>query len=410
VKQAKILFFVVISLFALVLVSCVPGGAQPARGWSGTAVHDGIVCTGSVDGRVVAINSSTGNLEWSYTIAPVAAPSSGLSCGQSSVSTTIYGTPIVDGDIVYVGSYSGKVVALNKLARSQDLPFPQKRYGEWEWDCPKTGTSGGISCGQIQENNAIVAGLVLYGDAIYLSSSNGRVYSLDKEFGDLKRKDPPDLGEKLWTSPVIQGDTIYVSTFEGHIYTLSTKTGDRLPWSFESEVGFASHSVIYEDTIYVGSFDNKLYAIKIGDSEPSWSFSGGKWFWSAPLVNEGVVYAGCLDGKVYAIGAETGEELWQFESRDPRGKPVPIVSSPVLMDKLLIVADELGSVYVFDLNAEPEDKAVVPLKIISIGAAVRGSLCAQEGLVYIRGQDNWVYVLDIDRGGLSWKSPLTIEE
>ena len=392
-KQAKILFFVVISLFALVLVSCVPGGAQPAKGWSGTAVHDGIIYTGSVDGRVVAINSSTRNLEWSYTIAPVAAPSSGLSCGQSSVSTTIYGTPIVDGDIVYVGSYSGKVLALSTLARSQDLAFPQNRYGEWEWDCPGTNAGG----------NAIVADLVMSEEALYVSSSNGRVYSLDKEFGDLNWESDI-LHKKLWTSPVIQGDTLYVGTFAGHIVTLSVETGALLPWFFESETGFASHPVIYEDTIYVGSFDSKLYAIKIGDSELSWSFPGDKWFWAAPLANEGVVYAGCLDGKVYAIDAETGEKLWEFDAGNP------VVSSPVLMDNLLIVADELGSVYVFDLNAELEGKAVVPLKIMSVGAVVKSSLCAQEGLVYIRGQDNWVYVLDIDRGGLSWKSPLTIEE
>ena len=341
----------------------------------------------------MAINSSTRNLEWSYTIAPVAAPSSGLSCGQSSVSTTIYGTPIVDGDIVYVGSYSGQVLALNTVARSQALAFPQTRYGEWEWNCP--GTNAG--------SNAIVADLVMSEEALYVSSSNGRVYSLDKEFGDLNWESDI-LHKKLWTSPVIQGDTLYVGTFAGHIVTLSVETGALLPWFFESETGFASHPVIYEDTIYVGSFDSKLYAIKIGDSELSWSFPGDKWFWAAPLINEGVVYAGCLDGKVYAIDAETGEKLWEFDAGNP------VVSSPVLMDNLLIVADELGSVYVFDLNAELEDKAIVPLKIMSVGAVVRGSLCAQEGLVYIRGQDNWVYVLDINRGGLSWKSPLTIEE
>jgi outer membrane protein assembly factor BamB len=304
-----------------------------------------------------------------------------------------YGTPIVDGDIVYVGSYSGKVLALNTVARSQDLPFPQTRYGEWEWDSP--GTNAG--------SNAIVAGLVMSDAALYVSSSNGRVYSLDKEFGDLNWESDI-LYEKLWTSPAIQGDTLYVSTYDGHIVTLSVETGDLLPGFFESESGFASHPVIYENTIYVGSFDNKLYAVKIGASELSWSFPGGNWFWAAPLVSEGVVYAGCLDGKVYAIDAQTGERLWEFDAGNP------MVSSPVLMDNLLIVADELGSVYVFDLNAELGDKAIVPLKIISVGAVVEGSLFAQEGLVYIRAQDNWAYVLDIDRGGLSWKSPLTIEE
>jgi outer membrane protein assembly factor BamB len=127
----------------------------------------------------------------------------------------------------------------------------------------------------------------------------------------------------------------------------------------------------------------------------------GNWFWASPIVNEGIVYAGCLDGKLYAIEAETGRKLWEFDAESP------IVSSPVLMDNLLIVTDESGTVYVFDLSAELEDEAV-PLKAISIGADVRSSFYAQEGLVYIRDEDNWIYIVDIDMGAVSWKAPLTI--
>jgi len=404
-KQPKILFLVVIALLPLTLVSCISGIAQLARGWSGTVVHDGIAYVGTVDGRVVAINSSTENLEWSYSTTPVTAPSSGLSCGQTSVLTAIYSTPVVDRDIVYIGTYSGQVLALNMLARSQNLTFPQRGYGEWEWDCPIDNA----------KSNAIVADLLVREDAIYVSSSNGKVYSLDKEFGDLNWESNilDEKHRKLWTSPVIQGNTLYVSTYDGHIYSLSSETGNLLEWSFESEAGFASSPVIDGDTIFLGSFDRYLYAVKIGSDVPIWKFPeekpAGNWFWASPIVNEGIVYAGCLDGKVYAIDAETGEELWQFESRDTQGKPVPIVSSPVLMDNLLIVTAESGTVYVFDLSAGLEDEAM-PLKTISIGADVRSSFCAQEGLVYIRGEDNQLYVVDIDMGGVSWKVNLTIEE
>jgi len=404
-KQPKILFLVVIALLPLTLVSCISGSAQLAKGWSGTVVHDGIAYVGTVDGRVVAINSSTGNLAWSYSIAPVTASSSSLACAQTSAPTAIYGTPVVDRDTVYIDTYSGQVLALNMLARSQNLTFPQRGYGEWEWDCPIDNA----------KSNAIVADLLLSADTIYVSSSNGRVYSLDKEFGDLnwESKVLDEKHRKLWTSPVIQGNTLYVSTYDGHIYSLSLETGELSEWSFESEAGFASSPVIDEDTIFLGSFDRYLYAVKIGSDMPIWKFPqekpAGNWFWASPIVNEGIVYAGCLDGKVYAIDAETGEELWQFESRDTQGKPVPIISSPVLMDNLLIVTDESGTVYVFDLSAELEDEAM-PLKAISIGADVRSSFCAQEGLVYIRGEDNQLYVVDIDMGGVSWKVNLTIEE
>jgi outer membrane protein assembly factor BamB len=388
-KQPKILLLVVIALLPLTLVSCISGGAQLAKGWSGTTVHDGIAYVGTVDGRVVAINSSTENLEWSYSTTPVTAPSSGLSCGQTSAATAIYGTPVVDRDLVYIGTYSGQVYALTK-----DL-------GTERWVYPRTGSIG-----------AIVGRPVIANETIYISSSDGRVYALDTTYGDLKWKSEP-LADKLWTSPTVMGDTLYVSTLDGHIYALSLETGELLDWSFESEAGFASNPVINEDTIFLGSFDRYLYAVKIGSDVPMWKFPQEKpaanWFWASPIVNEGIVYAGCLDGKVYAIDAQTGEELWQFESRDIQGKPVPIVSSLVLMDSLLLVTDESGTVYVFDLSAELEDEAM-PLKVISIEADVRSSFCAREGLVYIRGEDNHLYVVDIDMGGVSWKVNLTIEE
>jgi len=367
-----------------------PGRAQPPQGWSGTAFEDGILYVGSMDGRVMAVNSSTGSLEWSYTIAM---PSGGMSCGQTATSAVIYGTPAVDEDLVYIGTYNGEVLALSTSARRQDLPFPQKKSGEWKWDCPKMS----------KESNAIVASLVVGKDAIYVASSSGRVYSLDKDFGDLNWESDI-LGEKLWASPVTEGDTIYGSTFDGHIYTLSTETGNLLPWTFEAEVGFASSPVLYADTIFVGSFDCNLYAVRIGDDKPLWKFLGGKWFWAAPVVKEGTVYAGCLDGKIYAIDAETGNELWEFDAGSP------IVSSPVLTDDLLVVACESGEVYVFDTSTKPRDKQLMPVKTISIDALIRGSLCNQEGMVYVRAQDDCLYALDIDMGGVSWRLPLTIKQ
>jgi outer membrane protein assembly factor BamB len=398
-KQPKILLLIVMALLPLTLISCAPWGTQSAGGWAGTAVYNDTVYVGTLDSRVVAINSSTENLKWVYSLAPVTAPSSGLSCGQTSIPTAIYGTPVVDEDMVYVGTYSGQVLALNMLARSQNLTFPQQRYGEWEWNCPIDNA----------KSNAIVADLLLSGDTIYVSSSNGRVYSLDKEFGDLNWESEvlDKKYGKLWTSPAIADNALYISTYDGHIYALSSEAGNLLDWSFKSEAGFASSPVIYEDAIFLGSFDRYFYAVKIGSDVPMWKFPeekpAGNWFWASPVISGDIVYAGCLDGLVYAIEAETGKNLWQFDAGSP------IFASPVLMNNELIIADESGTVYVFDLDTELVDEAV-PLKTISIDAPVRSSFCAQEGLVYIRGEDEQLYVVDIDAGGVVWSLNLAVEE
>ena len=379
-KYAQIVFLAVICLLGLLGVSCIGGGTQPG-GWAGVTVHDGIVYTGSRDGRVVAINASSESQKWDYSLA---VPSSGLSCDQSSGSAAIYATPIVDGDLVYIGSYVGEVYALT-IDR-----------GTERWVYPRTGSIG-----------AIVSSPVIANETIYISSSDGMVYALDTTHGDEKWKSDEPLADKLWTSPTVVGDRLYVSTFDGHIYTLSLETGELLDWSFESEAGFASSPVVYEDTIFLGSFDRHLYAVRIGSAEPEWTFPqekpAGNWFWASPVVSEGIVYAGCLDGKLYAIDAKTGEKLWEFNAGNP------IVSSPVLMDNLLIMVDESGTVYVFDLDGELANEAV-PWRTIPIGADVRSSFCAQEGLVYIRGEDNQLYVVHIGEGKVNEPISLTIEE
>jgi outer membrane protein assembly factor BamB len=397
-KQSIVLLLVAIAFLPVMLASCV-GTGQPTGGWSGTAFDDGVIYAGTRDGRVVAVNSSSRDVLWSLAIGTTSA--GGLSCGPTSSPTTIYATPIVDGGLVYVGTYSGQVLALSTVARSQNLTFPQQRYGEWEWDSPLDGA----------KSNAIVADLCVSDGAIYVSSSNGRVYSLDREFGDVNWESEilDEIHRNLWTAPVIQNANLYVATLDGHVYALSKDTGELLDWSFESEAGFASSPAIYKDTVFLGSFDRYLYAIETGSNVSLWKFPeqepAGNWFWASAIVNGGVVYAGCLDGRLYAIEAETGEELWEFDAASP------IVSSPILTDNLLIVVDESGTVYVFDIGVESGEEAV-PLKAISIGASVRSSVCARGGLVYIRAEDNSIYAVDIGSGEIvtGWPVSFTAEE
>jgi outer membrane protein assembly factor BamB len=370
-KQSKVLLGAIIALLPLVFVSC-SGATQATGGWSGPIVEDGIIYAGTRDGRVVAVNVSSRELEWEWP-------------DTTGLRSLIYSTPIVHDDLVYIGTYGGQVhaVTLNR--------------GAERWVYPRAGAIG-----------AIVGRPVVVNETIYVTSSDGRVYALDVAYGDLKWKSEP-LADKLWTSPAVEDDTLFVSTLDGDIYGLSLETGELLGWSFEAAAGFASSPVVYQDHIYVGSFDRYLYSIEIGSNVSTWRFpeedAAGNWFWASPVVNQGIVYAGCLDGKLYAIGAETGEKIWEFDTKDS------IVSSPVLTDNLLIIADGSGTVYVFDVSTEFGDEAV-PLKTVSIGASVRAPFYARDGLVYIRGEDNSIYVVDIDKGEMveGWPVSLAVEE
>ncbi len=388
--RIKILIFLGIFCFlALSAGGCV-GGQQKPLGFSGVISYDGILYLGSTDGKVMAVNPSARNQEMSFPSSEgewyfaITMPSKGISCGPSSVPANIYGTPTVVGESVCIGIYNGKVLMMSPSARSQNLPFPQTRSGEWTY--PRTE----------DVIEPIVGSPVANDDTVYVCSSDGRVYALDMTYGDEKWKSDP-LGDKLWITPVVKEETVYVSTFDGHIYALSAKDGSLLPWVFKTEAGFVSAPVLYENAIFVGSFDRNLYAVRVGDNEPLWKFPGGNWFWAAPVVANGVVYAGCLDGKVYAIDSKAGNELWEFDAGSP------IVSSPALTDDLLVVACDSGKVYALDIFKGE------PINEVSIDAPVRASLCMQEGIVYIRAQDNCLYAVDVGKGKTNWRFPLTIK-
>jgi len=398
----RIKILVSLGIFCFLALSaggCIGGQAKP-QGFSGVTSYDGILYLGSMEGKIMAVNPAARNQEldfpsssgeWSFAITM---PSKGI-CGSSAVPVSIYGMPAVANGMVCIGTYNGKVLMINPLARSQNLPFPQVRSGEWIY--PRTE----------DVIKPIVGSPVIANDAVYVCSSDGSVYALDVNYGDERWKSRL-LDGKLWTTPVVDGDTIYVSTFDGHIYALSTKDGSLLPWTFEAEAGFVSSPVLYKDSIFVGSFDRNLYAVEIGDNKPLWEFTAGNWFWAAPVVSNGVIYAGCLDGKLYTINAETGDELWKFDAGSP------IVSSPVLAGDLLVVACDSGDVYIINAKTGISERIKNPddpqsANRPSIDASIRGSLCVQDGIVYVRAQDNYLYAVDIDRGKVDWEFSLATE-
>ncbi len=386
-KQAKLLFLILTVLATTVLASCAPGQGQAAGGWSGTAFHDGIIYAGTQDGRVVAVNATTRDLVWSRPMITEAA--GGLGCGPAVVAAAIYTTPVATDGLVYVGTYTAQGGRMYALGMTD---------GEIIWEYPRGGAYMG----------AVVGDPVTYDDTLYISSSDGRVYALAVSTFT-RRWESERLADKLWTSPVVVGDTLYVTAFDGVIYALSAETGETLDRVFELEAGFATSPVVHGGIIYAGSFDGHLYAIDIDSGESVWRVpqggAAGGWFWADPIYHEGIVYAGCLDGTLYALDPETGQQLWDFDAGSP------IVAPPVVEDDhgLLLVASESGSIYFFDVDAAPGGEST-PLKTVSVDAGIRSAFCAADGFVYVRGEDNVIYVVDMVTGWIAWEFRLRLEE
>jgi outer membrane protein assembly factor BamB len=377
----------------IVIVSLVSSGCMGSRvqGWSGINSDGELLFYGSMDGKVIALDPlarSRGitfgsEREWVYQITD-STPSGSL-CGpllscnsQNAVGIVIYSTPVLFGDLVYVATYDGKIYAIPKD------PINKERV-DYQWIFPREGNVEG----------GIVGNLVLVESIIYFCGSNGEVYALDAESGQLKWEYKTE--QRVWATPTVHDGIIYVTGYSNRLYAISTEDGS-LIWQKEYSTAISSSPVVAGDTILFGGFDHNLYAVNKDNGEEKWKFKGGNWFWAAPLVEDNVVYAVCLDQTVYALNSTSGTQLWGYTADSP------LVSSPVIQEDKLIVVSESGEVYSIE-----KDTGVLR-QTVSIGYTVMSTPYIYEDKVIIHDRDDFVNAVDLQAGTLAWRFKLEIEK
>jgi outer membrane protein assembly factor BamB len=391
IKIKKILSLILsVIILGLLAIGC---GGPAYQGWSGFAGSDGILYFGSMDSRVFAINPSARSQglpfpsesegEWVLSVKARAATGGmcgPLGCVPAAQPATVYGTPVVAGNLVYVATYagdSGKVMAIDRLAPGYDKDgIPAWNKGEWFYPRSESKFIG-----------AVVGSPVVVEDTLYVGSSDGKLYALDEK-GE-ERWTPFETGNKIWTSPAIKDNIVYISNYAHKFFAISRIDGS-LIWEVELPAAAASSPFVAGNDVLFGTFDNQLCAVDGTNGDVKWTFGGGNWFWSTLVVKDGVVYAGCLDHNIYAIDASTGKELWRFTTDDP------IASAPVLVDNLLVAVSELGGMYML----ESDSGSLV--RTVDIGSSVMAPLYAEENMVYVHARNRCVYCVDVQSGEKVW--------
>lgn len=360
-------------LAGLTLIGCAAPGAQP-RGWSGGVISDGTLFFGSMKGQVVALNTSDGGHLWESTLETT--PATGfLGCTPVSSLAAIYGTPVVAGELVYIGGYNGKVYAINSST------------GALRWVYPREGTVG-----------AIVGGPAVALDRVYIGSSDGKVYALDAITGDKEWEF--QTGNKIWSTPVIDGETLYIGSFDKKLYALSASDGSQKWEPFATDGAIISTPLIYNDTVYIGSFDRRVYAVSATDGSLKWKFKGGNWFWANPVAFNNTIYAPCLDGRVYILDAESGSRVAELNL----GSPIP--SSPVLVDSTVVVATEEGRIFSIDTGINQKRLLANLRELAGEDLAVYSPLFVNQGVIYVHVQTkkhgSLLYALNAQTGLELW--------
>jgi len=344
--------------------------APTLRAAGGAGCASALSCEASpTEGKLIALDSSAGTRLWEISL-EATQPAGGLfGCGSATAPVAIYGTPAVAEDLVYVGTYNGKIYAINSTS------------GVMRWVYPREGNL-----------QPIVGGTVVALGKIYFGCSDGKVYALDAATGDKQWEFPTE--DKIWATPAIDGTTLYIGSFDKSLYALDAANGNE-KWHYETGGAIASTPLVKNNTVYIGSFDRYFYAISTTQGNLKWKLPSENWFWSRPLVYNDVIYAGSLDNRVYVLDAESGAELV-----DPIDLESPIVSSPVLVDDRVIIATEEGKIYAIDTSSKGTQL------LADLEEGVNAPLVASEEVVYIHTQTQTLYALNVQTGVTLWSLPL----
>lgn len=239
-------------------------------------------------GRLYAVRTDSGRLDWSYDSGRCVASSPALAGGlvyeaflnRPPCNTT---RSDVDGQVVALQARSGRVVWRRTLGPSESSPL-------------------------------VVNGVVYAGDW------HGNVYALDARTGRQRWRFA--TGGKVKGGVAVDRGRLFVGSYDGHVYALDARTGRRL-WRASSQErlglsgAFYSTPAVAYGRIYIGSTDGKVYSFGERTGDLRWSHSTGGYVYASPAVSHLRVLAGSYSGRFYAFDAATGDVRWQFQANGP---------------------------------------------------------------------------------------------
>ena len=227
-------------------------GSGPSPIVSSPAIVGGIVYFGSDSGIVYAVNASTGLSIWNFT--------TGYLYVRSS--------PAVSNGVVYIGTDDSYIYALNASTGSKIWSYEANAYSS-----ALTVVDGVV---YVNANLAYYGpGLNSYG-ILALNATTGTKIWVYQENSTIAL-------QSVFTSPAVANGIVYTGSADGNAYAINASTGIQL-WNFTTSGQVESSPSVAQGIVYVGSDDSNMTALN-----PSY---------------------------IYGLNVSTGVELWSYEPAD----------------------------------------------------------------------------------------------
>ena len=248
-------------------------------------VVNGTLYIGAADRKLYALDAATGRERWAFAtsnwvISSVAyADDTVIVTSQDNLNYILdeqtgrkrldydtgrgrrtLGAPAIKGDLVYLGSYGGRVWAINRRAKNHPLDgtilYWKTSLHLWGVLPNPPVQRGSVWAAQLEGD--VTQTLAVAHDMVYVTNTDGKVFALDAATGT--EEWATDLGVKITAAPTVAGRTVLVGTHGGAVFGLDGSTGAVL-WDFKTGGKITGSPIVAGDTMYIASHDGKLYAV-----------------------------------------------------------------------------------------------------------------------------------------------------
>ena len=266
---------------------------------------------------------------------------------------------------------------------------------------------------------------VVYGDLIFVSTSNGQdeshvniqspmapaIIALNKTTGELIWEDN-SVDDRIlhgqWASPTVGTiggvDQVIMGQGDGWIRGYEVTSGEKL-WEFDTNPKdsvwprtrneLIATAVVYNDLVYIangqdpehGEGIGNMYAIDatqrgdITELGRVWYYTDIRRTVSTAAIYDGLIYQPDFSGFLHCLDAETGEVYWVYDTF------AAIWGSPLVVDGRVYLGDEDGDVVVLKAGKE--------LEVIAenyLGSAVYSTPVPANGVLFL-GSRNQLFAL-----------------
>lgn len=365
--------FLLTVFVSLPLLHAVPGtsGARRPVLWSfdargpvrSTPVISGdVLYIGSDGAYVFALKRQTGEIKWHF-----------------KTGSAVSSVPLFDSESnhVFVTSKKGTLHALHAANGEMSWSFDTKavtRYAKgWDYFISSPALAG-------KRGNLVIFG-----------SGDNFIYAINKKKGTLAWN--YDAGDMVRSTPTVVGDTVYCGTMKGELLALSVKKGKR-KWVFKAKGNkyfpkgeFLFKPLVHNGMVFAGSRDASFYALDAATGAMKWKVTDPMGAWYTTAIAEGdTVFAASSDGHyIQALDVATGKEKWQCKSDDL------VFSTPAFHNSVVYFGGHDD--YIYAANAKTGD---IPWRYRT-GGDVLGSPVVDNNILYIGGDDGKLYAIDISK-------------